>query len=213
MKNVLFAATLLITSTSVFAQQSVVWDVNSPQTLIRGTGCNKDVDAFASTNGNDLAIVFTQLGVNLPAGGSPALADRKNCTVRVPATIAPGVYIGTLTQRISYGVIKTSGATGSVAVRSTFFGFNVSPHAVSLPYGTAVNNPLATTSRVDDFKVQTTPSWVSGWCTANRAPKGLYQSNLAVTGQKASGADDLIMFVDGLDLKYEVATALVKCQL
>jgi hypothetical protein len=62
------------------AQQSVQWDVASPQTIIAGSGCQKDVDAFASTNGNDLAVVFTRLGVDLPGGGTPALADRKNCS-------------------------------------------------------------------------------------------------------------------------------------
>jgi hypothetical protein len=198
---------------SAYAQQSVVWDVNSPQTIIAGTGCQKDVDAFASANGNDLAVVFTRLGVDSPGGSGSPLAERKNCTVRVPATIAPGVYIGTLTQRVSYGVIKTSGSTGSLATRSQFFGFNVSPQSVNLPYGQSVNQPLATTSRVDQFYVHTQPDWVRGWCSSTRAPRGLYQANLAVQGQKTSAMEDLILFVDGLDLKYEVGASLVRCQL
>lgn len=204
---------LALCGTSSFAQQSVIWDIYSPSTIIAGSGCQKDVDAFASTNGNDLAIVFTRLGVDLPGGGSPVLSDRKNCTVRVPASVAPGVYIGQLTQRISYGVTKTAGSTGSVATRSTFFGFNVSPHTVDLPYGVAVNEPLRTQSRVDNFSVRTTPSWYSGWCSPSRAPRGLYQANFAVSGQKRNSREDLIMFVDGLDLKYEVVASLVRCQL
>lgn len=203
----------MLAGVDAYAQQSVVWDVNSPQTIIAGTGCQKDMDAFASTNGNDLAVVFTRLGVDLPGGGSSVLADRKNCVVRVPATIAPGVYIGELTQRISYGVIKTANTSGSIATRSTFFGFNVSPYTVNLPYGYAVNQPLLTQQRLDRFNVQTTPSWFQGWCSPNRAPRGLYQANIAVQGQKSSSRDDLVMFVDGLDLKYEVGAALVRCQL
>lgn len=195
------------------AQQSVLWDVSSPQTIIAGSGCQKDVDAFASTNGNDLAVVFTRLGVDLPGGGAPALADRKNCSVRVPATIAPGIYIGQLTQRLSYGVIKTSAATGALSTRSTFFGFDVSPYTVSLPYGYAVNQPLLTQQRTDRFSVQTTPSWLQGWCSRSRAPRGFYQANVAVSGQKANRYEDLIMFVDGLDLKYEVGASLVRCQI
>lgn len=204
---------LALSGTGAFAQQSVVWDIYSPSTVIAGSGCQKDVDAFASTNGNDLAIVFTRLGVDLPGGGSPVLSDRKNCSIRVPATVAPGIYIGQLTQRISYGVTKTSGSTGSVATRSSFFGFNVSPHTVNLPYGYSVNEPLRTESRVDNFSVRTTPSWYSGWCSPNRAPRGLYQANFAVSGQKRNAREDLIMFVDGLDLKYEVVASLVRCQL
>ena len=209
----LFGSGLALSSVTGYAQQSVVWDVNSPSTIIAGSGCQKDVDAFASTNGNDLAIVFTRLGVDLPGGGSPVLADRKNCTVRVPATVAPGIYIGQLTQRISYGVTKTSGATGSVATRSTFFGNDVSPHSINLPYGYAVNEPLRVASRVDNFSVRTTPTWYSSWCSRSRAPRGLYQANFAVSGQKRSSREDLIMFVDGLDLKYEVVASLVRCQL
>jgi hypothetical protein len=208
-----FGAGLAFGSAAAFGQQSVIWDVHSPSMVIAGSGCSKDIDAFASTNGNDLAIVFTRLGVDLPGGGSPVLAERKNCSVRVPATIAPGVYIGQLTQRISYGVTKTGGATGSVATRSSFFNFPVSPHSVSLPYGTSVNEPLLTVSRVDNFSVRTTPSWHSGWCSPTRAPKGMYQANFAVSGQKRNSREDLIMFVDGLDLKYEVVASLVRCQL
>jgi hypothetical protein len=196
-----------------FAQQSVIWDVGSPSTIIAGTGCQKDVDAFASANGNDMAVVFTRLGVDLPGGGGPVLAERKNCSVRVPVTIAPGVYIGELTQRISFGLIKTAGSTGSLATRSTFFGFNVSPYTVNLPYGYAVNQPLLTQQRVDKFLVQTTPDWIRGWCSPTRAPRGQYQANIAVQGSKSSSREDLVMFVDGLDLKYEVGASLVRCQL
>ena len=206
-------SSLALASAGAIAQQSVIWDVASPSTIIAGTGCQKDVDAFASTNGNDLAVVFTRLGVDLPGGGRPVLADRKNCVVRVPATIAPGVYIGELRQRLSFGVIKTAGSSGSLATQSSFFGFNVSPYTVSLPYGYAVNQPLLTQQRVDQFRVQTTPSWVQGWCSRSRAPRGLYQANVAVQGSKSSSREDLVMFVDGLDLKYEVGAALVRCQI
>jgi hypothetical protein len=212
MNGALFSAALLGAG-AAYAQQSVVWDVNSPQTIIAGTGCQKDVDAFASANGNDLAVVFTRLGVDLPGGASRTLADRKNCSVRVPAAIAPGVYIGTLTQRISYGVIKTAKSSGSLATRSSFFGFGVSPHTVNLPFGYAANQPLLTNQRVDQFYVHTQPDWVRGWCSPSRAPRGFYQANIAVQGQKSTAQEDLIMFVDGLDLKYEVGAALVRCQL
>ena len=154
----------VLAGAQAYAQQSVVWDVDSPQTIIAGTGCQKDVDAFASANGNDVAVVFTRLGVDLPGGGSPALADRKNCAVRIPAMIAPGYYIGTLTQRLSYGVIKTAGSSGSVATRSSFFGFNVSPYTVNLPFGYAANQPLLTNQREDQFLVRTRPDWIRGWC-------------------------------------------------
>jgi hypothetical protein len=196
---------------AAFAQQSVRWDADAA--VVAGNGCQKDIDAFVSENGNDLSVVFTQLGVDLPGGGSSVLAQRKNCAVRVPAMIAPGLYIGELTQRVSYGVTKTSRTRGSVATRSSFFGFPVSPYTVDLPYGRSMNSPLLTNDRVDRFSVRTSPSWYQGWCTRSRAPRGLYQANIAVSGQKDSAREDLIMFVDGLDLKFEVVASLTHCQI
>jgi hypothetical protein len=195
------------------AQQVIRWDVYSPRTVIAGSGCQKDVDAFATENGNDLSVVFTNLGVDLPGGGGSRLADRKNCSVRIPAEIAKGYYIGELTQRVSYGVTKSAGSQGSVATRSTFFGYNVSPYTVVVPYGTHINNPLMVQSRVDRFQVNTRPDWVRGFCAPTRNPQGLYSANLAVAGQKDSRFEDLLMFVDGLDLKFEVLTRFVQCRL
>jgi hypothetical protein len=68
-------------------------------------------------------------------------------------------------------------------------------------------------SRVDRFSVQTTPDWYRGFCGASRAPQGLYAANLAVSGQKDSRYEDLLLFVDGLDLKFEVLTRFVQCRL
>jgi len=211
--NSSIVSVLALASAGAFAQQSVIWDVGSPSTIIAGTGCQKDVDAFASANGNDMAVVFTRLGVDLPGGGGPLLAERRNCSVRVPVTVAPGVYIGELTQRISFGVIKTARSTGRLATNSTFFGINVSPYVVDLPYGYAVNQPLLIQQRVDKFLVQTRPDWIQGFCKPNRAPRGLYAANIVVQGSKSTARDDLVMFVDGLDLKYEVGASIVRCQL
>jgi len=189
---------------------AVKWDITGRTYVLAGTGCQRDVDAFAATNGNDLSIVFTNLGVNLPGDGSSRqLADRKTCSLRIPAEIARGYYIGRLTQQFTYGVTKTRGASASVATRSTFFGFNVSPYAWNVPNGVAMDEPLLTQRREDDFLVRST--WYSGWCSATRPPQGLYQANIAVSGTRNNAREDLIVFVDGLDLKYEVLASIFSC--
>lgn len=214
----LAAGTLSITA---FAQSdisgradgTVRWDANAA--VLAGSGCQKDIDSFVLAAGNDLSIVFSNLGFSLAGGSGAPLAARKNCAVRVPATIAKGLYIGELVQQVTYGVTKTAGAQGAVATRSTFFGFPVSPYTVSLPYGQNINQPFLTNTRRDLFRVDTTEgsSWIASWCALQRNPRGLYQANLAVSGQKDSDYEDLIMFVDGLDLKFEVRAALVFCGL
>ncbi len=189
---------------------AVKWDVASHTYIIAGTGCQKDVDAFAATNGNDLSIVFTNLGVNLPGNGTlRQLADRKTCALRIPAEIARGYYIGRLTQQFTYGVTKTAASSASVSTMSTFFGFNVSPYTWTVPNGVAMDEPLLTQRREDDFLVRST--WYNGWCSLTRNPKGLYQANIAVTGMRNSSREDLIVFVDGLDLKYEILAQVFTC--
>jgi hypothetical protein len=193
------------------ADGSVRWDAD--QAVLAGSGCQKDLDSFVIASGNDLSIIFSNLGFSLAGGSGEPLAARKNCAVRVPATIAKGLYIGELTQQVTYGVTKTRGAKGAVATRSTFFGFPVSPYTVQIPYGRSVNEPFLTNTRRDTFRVDTVEGsgWISRWCALQRNPRGLYQANLAVSGQKDNEFEDLIMFVDGLDLKFEVRTSLVFC--
>lgn len=199
------AATTMISTYA--AADSVAWDAD--RAVLAGNGCRKDIDAFVLANGNDLALVFTNLGVDLPGRSRLPLSARKACSARVPATISQGLYIGELTQRASYGVTKTRGSRGSLAIRSTFFNFNVSPHTVTVPYGVEINNPLLVTSRVDQFLINS-PTW-AGWCNARRSPRGNYQANLAVSGQRDSDQEDLIMFADGLDVKFEVIASLIHC--
>lgn len=197
-------------SWSALAQQTVDWDAE--HALLVGQGCKKDVDAFVTQNGDDLSIVFTKLGVNLPGGGVPLLAMRSSCLAYISATVAKGKYIGRLSQNISYGVTKTAHSFGSVFSQSSFFGFGMIPHGVNLPYGQKINNPLANLQRQDKFSVNTAPSWYKGWCANTRPTKGLFQANISVFGKRDNIKEDLIMFVDGLDLKFEVAVEIASCQ-
>jgi hypothetical protein len=197
-----------LASAGAFSQQTVQWDADSA--VLAGNGCQKDVDAFVIENGNDLAIVFSSLGVDLPGNQSRTLAGRKTCLARVKATVAQGRYIAKLTQRLSFGVTKTARTRGSIAVNSTFFGFRVPIHTVDVPYGQSINNPLMQRDRQDYFSVNTTRSWYDSWCRA-RSPQGLYSAQLAVSGQKDNAAEDLIMFADGLDLRFELVAGLQTC--
>jgi hypothetical protein len=203
------AAGSISTLTGTARADSVTWELNKPY-IIAGTGCQNNVDAFAAANGDDLSIVFVNLGVNLPGDGfSNQLADQKACLIRIPASIAKGFYIGELTQTFTYGVTKSANAEGTVATRATFFNFPVSPFPLTVPQGTVIDNPLLTQTRVDTFAVDT--PWWQGWCNPNRSLEGMYSASIAVGGQRANAHENLIMFVDGLDLKYEVVLALYTC--
>ena len=208
--EICLALALALLPFSVFAQQSINWDTDHA-TLV-GNGCKKDADSFVTQNGNDLSIIFTNLGVNLPGGSSVrALLTRSSCLSFVPATIAPGQFVGELTQNLTYGVTKTAHSIGSVYAQSRFFGFSVSPLPVNFAYGKQLNNPLANQIRKDQFNVRTTPQWFQGWCARSRPTKGFFEANIIVSGQRDNPNEDLIMFVDGMDLKFEVGVTLKSC--
>lgn len=190
--------------------QAITWD--DKRAVLLGKGCKKDVDAFVTQNGDDLSVVFTKLGVNLPGGSSPLLMAQSNCLVSVPASIAPGNFIGRLTQNISYGVTKTEHTKGSVLASSNFFGMAVSPHQLILPDGKKLNTPLANIMRQDLFNTRATPMWLKAWCARSRASKGIFSANISVFGQKDNKNESLIMFVDGMDLKFEVAVSIQTCE-
>jgi len=176
------------------AQNAIIWEDWNGVAI--GTGCKSfgpGTDTAILAAGNDLAILFSNLGVTGPN-------QLKNCSARVPATIQQGFYLGQLTQTITYGVVKGSGTTGRITTLASFFNQPISNFTVNVP-GFAVNNPALTQSQVDPMVV------VSGCAGALR---GLFRSDLAVGSQ---GAGQIILTTQGLDLRYDVVFAVQLCPL
>lgn len=206
---VLFAAGLL-TATSAFAN-SISW--NEHQAVAVGSGCNsrdmsRPIDTYFLANGNDLSVIFSGIGVNLPGGSGLPLAERKNCSIRVPAQIAGGYYVGELTQVLSYGVTKTYGTRGGISTRSSFFNAPASPFTINFHMGQSLNVPLQSQTRRDLYLVNTHRSLISSWC---RNPRGIFRSDISVSGQRQSDYDDLIIYSDALDVRFEAVAGLVTC--
>lgn len=199
-------------ASSAFAQDASI-SFDADRAIVAGMGCQKDYNAFVQTAGNDLAVIFSELGVNLASGSYEPNAKRASCLVRVPAQVARGIYIGELSQRISAGVIKTARSSGSITTSSSFFNYPVPLGRLMLPRGQRIDassGPI-TVERRDLFSVNTQPSWYNGWCGSNRGTKGLYQANIAIQGQRDSHNEDLLINVDSLDVKFEMQAAAVFC--
>jgi hypothetical protein len=186
----------------------VSWNLDGSSYVIAGTGCQKNVDAFASKNGNDVAIVFTNFGVNLN-DGNRALADRKSCAIRLPVDIARGVYISRMQQEFTFGVYKTAGSSVNLATMVTFYGFPVSPYSVTVPHGMPVYNEERTATREDRFV--TNSPWYSGWCSPSRATHGFFQANLSVSAMRDNVHESVLSYIDGLDVKYDVRAETSHC--
>lgn len=190
---------------------SIIWDTNRAisggNKQVGGFSqpvCVKDVNTFFIDAGNTLSVLLTDLGVALPSGDN-ALTGRANCRIVVPVEVARGRYLGDLTQTITFGVVKGSGATARVSANSSFFGYALPVLSRGYGWGPIVNSPLEQASRTDTFRINTPSAsgWFRAWCFG-RQPRGIYTSNLAVGIEKNNMFDEAQLAIDGLDVKFEV---------
>jgi len=204
------AAIALSTIAPAFAQNTIKWETD--RAVLQGSKnqggfseriCSKDSDTFLIGNGDQLTVILTNLGIQLPSGDS-ALTGRANCRLAIPVEAARGRYAADLEQTVTYGLVKGTGSSVSVAVKSTFFGFPVNPLNKLYRFGTVQNIPLETATRTDRFVVDSRPgSWWYRWCGVR--PKGIYTADLAVAAEKADAFDDVQASIDGLDVRFTVA--------
>lgn len=149
MRNLVsFALAASAFSSIAWAQgASIIWDTNRAisggNKQVGGSSqqvCIKDVNTFFIDAGNTLSILLTDLGVALPSGDS-SLTGRANCRIVVPVEVARGLYLADLTQTVTYGVVKGSGATARVSANSSFFGYPLPVLTRGYSWGPIVNSP------------------------------------------------------------------------
>lgn len=175
------------------AQQTVEWDANSSRAL--GNGCPNGSVAFIAA-GNDVTVLFSELGVDMPSGGGAALQETKNCTIVIPAQVARGLYLADLSQNLNYSVMKTAGSEGSISTQSVFFNNAVSPVSAYHPRG-EYQQPArdVNLSRTDTFVVSA-PVWSRFWCGMARSLRGNFQSRIRVSGSRDHFGEGILMVAD-----------------
>jgi hypothetical protein len=202
-------------------------------TLLNGSACIKgdmnnpsatpNANAWVISAGSDFAVVFDELGGSLPGlepvdpatitVGPPAprapLGFRTNCSIRVPVELPKGFYLSDLSQTITYGILKDKKAEAKVSVSTSFFSNPITPLTITAPWNVEVNEPMKTASRADTFLVTTPPSRSA--CRGTGTFHGLYKAEFAITGRRESDTNNLIVKIDGLDLRWDVVASLWDC--
>lgn len=189
---------------------SIVWD--DAAASLQGSGCIKDTNAFVLAGGADISVVFSSLGFSL-SGQGPMAANRQ-CNMRLPASIPQGRYISTLDQTLLFGALKTPGSEAAFRLKARFFNQDVGSPQFTFGRGQSVNDPQRTERRQDRFAPgRPGPSgpWIGAWCKGDRPREGAFQGQIAVTGKRDSKTEDLVLFVDGLDLRFEIEAVLAAC--
>lgn len=178
----------------------VDWDGGAA--VVGGSACSNGVDAFVLANGNDLSLVFSNLGValdeNTPSSG------QATCAVQVPAEVPAFMYPATVRHAYDYGVNRTAGTTGSLAMAMKFMTITVAPLGITAgPSGTHL-----LVSREDAFDNQT--PWFAKWCSPARPTTGTLQVQFRAQAT-TSGANETIVLFKGLGLKYDLSTTWRSC--
>jgi hypothetical protein len=190
---------------------SIEWSAETA--TLEGSGCRKDLDAFVVSTGSDISVIFSALGFSLSGQNSPMAANR-NCNIRLPASVPPGRYIATLDQSLFFGAVKSTGSDAAFQMRARFFNQHFLSPGFVFARGQAVNDPQKVESRRDRFESgrpgQGRP-WIDSLCKRGRPATGAFQGQIAVRGKRDSKAEDLILFVDGLDLRFEIEAQLANC--
>lgn len=190
------------------------WDLDA--SVVGGSACVKDFDAWVLVNGGDVSMVFTNLGVALHGGGPMApLTASGACSVRLPVTIPVGAYPQAITQSFDYaGVTRSPGATGTLGTSIRFLGFAVSPLGLLFDdsdAGSPNGRPRLTFEREEHF--ESTSAWTSRWCQRTRMTTGNLQVDFKAAARLASATDSISMFVEieGADLKYHFQSSWNTC--
>jgi hypothetical protein len=185
---------------------------NTDAAIVAGSGCQKDVDTFVIASGNDVSVVFSNLGFSLTDGSG--LVGNNVCNLRIPATIQAGLFISQLDQSMLYGVVKSPGSEGTLRNRARFFGIPLFSPDLNFIRGRKENDPQRVERRKDRFSSRGPGNgrdWVAAWCKRERPLRGAFDAQIKVQGRRDSQQENLIVFVDGLDLRYDVVSQLQGC--
>jgi hypothetical protein len=173
---------------------------DSERALLAGTGCRAGIDAWVDVNGSDVSILTTNMAVQMVEGDVQRSA-MKSCTIRVPATLAKGLWVTGIHQHSLLEIEKTSDASVSFSSTATLFGFPEAPVTESFPSGLAEGGDRYV-GRDDTFLVNT--PWYFGFCNPNRPLKGLFQANLMLTAQRRTG-DVTAAMDDRFDVSFDIS--------
>ncbi len=186
---------------------SVTWNVAAA--VGAGTGCFLGVDTMISVSGEDVSVVFTNLGVSLAGADGGPLRDTRTCTIKLPASVPLGLYPQKLEQSLTYGIRKTAGASVSLTATVTFFDVAIRTPPLVADAGVDYDG-AARIERLAETYAPPSPMYAS-FCRTGRAESGVLTANLAARGEVTGAGESLVAFTDDLDLRWDFRAPLAAC--
>jgi len=191
----------LVSMQTGFAQSSVEWS----NATASGNGCPIGTSIVTVTPGGDeIAWTFDTFGFNLSRG--PATASLF-CRLSASARIKKGLYLGRLTQEMTYGATKSArGSSLSVGAQSRFFGKNLPELIQEYPDGIEFDSPLQSAASSFDLE----PKLESEFFCDLPNPVGLFQSTLSAAG-RVTGSGTAALNIQGQNVTFRAITTWLDC--
>lgn len=186
---------------------TIRWKTTSA--VANGNGCQMGDNVALIATGDQVQVIFWNMGVYLPSQSGLPLAQRKACTVSLPAEMTRGFYPSKIRQRLSYGGIKSANASAALSGQTSFFGLALNPLTVNLDAGTVFNEAVAEIASETLFSAQ--PSAPMTWCSSSFNPSGLLSLRAVAQGMRDSDSEDLLLSSNFYDLKYSASFEWASC--
>ncbi|MBP6217225.1 MAG: DUF4360 domain-containing protein [Oligoflexales bacterium] len=191
-------------SAAAQAQQVIEWNYNG-QAIASGSGCTAADTHFISA-GNEMSVIFSQLGVSLTGVADGARVAKKTCRIIIPTRVRTGYYIGVLQQSLTYGYERTSGTEGTVSAVSEFY------NQAAGTLQRAIPTPGLNTWSVPSAQAAASSTWrvLPNWCLRSDYV-GNFKSNLTVNGYRTATNQDIVIQIDGQDIRFDAAGQAALC--
>ena len=187
--------------------QNIHWKLETA--IANGSGCKLGDNAALIAAGDQVEVIFWNMGIYLPAQSGLPLAQRKTCTLSLAAEMIRGVFPKEIRQKLNYGGVKSLNASAAISGQSTFFGFPLNPLTVTLDSGTTFSESAAEISSITSLTA--TPSQPLSWCSSSFNPNGLLSLRAVTQGARDSDSEELLLSANQYDLKYSVTLGWESC--
>jgi len=176
-------------------------------------------DAWVTSNGGDLSIVFTQLGASTKVGPRGRMLLSR-CDYAVPLEVPAGHVLTGWTQTVTYGVSKPAGVAAGIRGLSAITGprnvsFELPDFELRFKKNDVVDIPLDVIPGARESFPESHPRydrWRKRWCNPARRPDLTYSGTASTWSQRdANGTSPVVIAVDGLDLHLDVQADTEAC--
>ncbi|MFZ9520369.1 MAG: hypothetical protein ACO3A4_07820 [Silvanigrellaceae bacterium] len=187
--------------------QNILWKTDTA--VANGTGCQMGENIEVITAGDQIQVIYSDMGIRLPARSGLPFAQRKSCSIAMSVTTSPGIYPKSILQTLNYGGNKSANATAAIAGQTTLFGIPLEPFSIILARGTIFDTRSAELSLLTPLSADTLRT--VDWCSSSFNSNGLISLRSATQGVRDSDSEDLIIEAEQYDLKYASTFVWARC--